>query len=117
MKQFTQKTFTIPALIGISAKTTEEHLKLYAGYVKHANLILDKVVEYKKDTENNAYALGEIMRRFGFAELPGDRTQPLGYARIVQPWPAPVADANGIRKALIALAHAARAGLDAGRTV
>ena len=66
MKTFTPKTFTIPALTGISAKTIEEHLKLYAGYVKHANLILEKVVEYKKDAERNAYALGEIMRRFGF---------------------------------------------------
>jgi superoxide dismutase, Fe-Mn family len=66
MKQFTAKTFTIPTLVGISAKNIEEHLKLYAGYVKHANLILEKVVEYKKDSEKNAYALGEIMRRFGF---------------------------------------------------
>ncbi|MEK7641836.1 MAG: Fe-Mn family superoxide dismutase [Patescibacteria group bacterium] len=66
MKQFTPKTFTVPALVGISTKTIEEHLKLYAGYVKHANLILEKIAEYKKDAEKNAYALGEIMRRFGF---------------------------------------------------
>ncbi len=66
MKQFSQKTFSIPALKGISAKTIEEHLKLYAGYVKNANLVLEKVAELKADAEKNAYALGEINRRFGF---------------------------------------------------
>lgn len=62
---YTSKTFNIPELDGISAKNIEEHLKLYAGYVKHANLILEKIKEYKKD-ENHAYALGEINRRFPF---------------------------------------------------
>ena len=66
MKQFTAKTFTIPTLKGISAKTVEEHLKLYAGYVKNANLILEKTEELKRDSEKNAYLLGEITRRFGF---------------------------------------------------
>ena len=66
MKQFTATTFTIPALKGISTKTIEEHLKLYAGYVKNANLILEKTEELKKDAEKNAYLLGEITRRFGF---------------------------------------------------
>lgn len=66
MKTFTAKTFNIPALKGISAKTIEEHLKLYAGYVKNANLIIEKVQELKQDSDKNAYALGEINRRFGF---------------------------------------------------
>ena len=66
MKQFTAKTFTIPALKGISAKNIEEHLKLYSGYVKNANLILEKIDELKEDSEKNTYVLGEITRRFGF---------------------------------------------------
>jgi Fe-Mn family superoxide dismutase len=66
MKTFETQTFNIPSLKGISAKNIEEHLKLYAGYVKHANLILEKITELKKDAEKNAYALGEINRRFGF---------------------------------------------------
>ncbi|MEI6396500.1 MAG: Fe-Mn family superoxide dismutase [Candidatus Taylorbacteria bacterium] len=41
MKQFTTKTFNIPVLKGISAKTNEEHLKLYAAYVKNTNLLLE----------------------------------------------------------------------------
>ncbi len=66
MKLFTPKTFTLPNLKGISAKTTEEHLKLYAGYVKNANLIIEKIAELKQDSEKNAYLLGEVNRRFGF---------------------------------------------------
>lgn len=42
MQTFTQKTFNIPRLKGISAKNIEEHLKLYAGYVKNINLILEQ---------------------------------------------------------------------------
>lgn len=66
MKKFEEQRFDIPALKGISAKTIEEHLKLYAGYVKHSNLILEKIEEMKKDSEKNAYALAEVNRRFGF---------------------------------------------------
>ncbi len=66
MKKFEEKKFDIPALQGISAKNIEEHLKLYSGYVKHANLILEKIEEMGKDSEKNAYALGELQRRFGF---------------------------------------------------
>ena len=64
--EYTAKTFQVPELRGISAKTIEEHLKLYAGYVKHTNLILAKIQELKKDADANAYALGEINRRLGF---------------------------------------------------
>jgi superoxide dismutase, Fe-Mn family len=63
---FTAKQFTIPEINEISAKTIEEHLKLYAGYVKHANLIQEKLNEYKADVEKNAYVIGELNRRFAF---------------------------------------------------
>ncbi|HEY4512859.1 MAG TPA: Fe-Mn family superoxide dismutase [Candidatus Paceibacterota bacterium] len=63
---FQAKTFNIPLVAGISKKTIEEHLKLYAGYVKHANLIQEKIAEYKADSEKNAYVLGELNRRFAF---------------------------------------------------
>jgi len=42
MTQFIAKQFNIPKLKGISEKTIEEHLKLYAGYVKNINLILEE---------------------------------------------------------------------------
>ncbi len=81
MKQFTAKTFSIPELKGISAKNIEEHMKLYQGYVKHANLILGKIEELKGDAEKNAYALGEINRRFGF-EYNGMRNHEVYFASL-----------------------------------
>lgn len=66
MNPFTAKKFTIPALKGISAKTIEEHLKLYEGYVKNANLIYEKAGEYMKDADKNAYAINELLRRLSF---------------------------------------------------
>ncbi len=66
MTQFQEQKFNIPKLIGISEKNIEEHLKLYSGYVKNANTILEKIDEYKTDSEKHAYALGELGRRFAF---------------------------------------------------
>lgn len=66
MKTFEEMKFNIGELIGISADSITEHLKLYAGYVKHANLIISKIEDMSKDSEAHAYALGELQRRFGF---------------------------------------------------
>ena len=74
MNKYEEKKFNIPALKGISAKNIEEHLKLYAGYVKNTNLVLEKITELSKDETtpstplgaSNAYMLGEFQRRFGF---------------------------------------------------
>ncbi|MFA7315887.1 MAG: Fe-Mn family superoxide dismutase [Candidatus Paceibacterota bacterium] len=63
---FTPKTFSIPELSGISTKNIEEHLKLYAGYVKFSNHILNQINEFSKDSEKYAYELGELQRRFAF---------------------------------------------------
>ncbi len=81
MKKFEEKKFMIPELKGMSKKSIEEHLKLYAGYVKHSNLILEKIQELKQDAEKNAYALGEIMRRFGF-EYNGMRNHEVYFASL-----------------------------------
>jgi Fe-Mn family superoxide dismutase len=81
MKKFEEKKFNVPVLKGISAKTIEEHLKLYSGYVKHANLILEKIEEMGKDSEKNAYALGEMQRRFGF-EWGGMRNHEFYFAHL-----------------------------------
>lgn len=60
------KKFNIPTLEGISERTIAEHLGLYAGYVKHVNLIHEKINEMKQDGEKNAYAIAEVQRRLGF---------------------------------------------------
>ncbi len=66
MFKYQEQTFSIPELKGMSKKSIDEHLKLYSGYVKNANLIFDKIAEMKQDSEKNAYALGELQRRFSF---------------------------------------------------
>ena len=66
MKPYTPHEFSVPELKGISKKTIEEHIKLYQGYVKNANLVLEKIGEYTSDSEKNAYVLGELQRRFAF---------------------------------------------------
>ncbi len=63
---YIEKQFNIGELKNISPKTIEEHLKLYAGYVKHTNLILQKIAELSEDTEKNLYTIGELKRRLGF---------------------------------------------------
>lgn len=63
---YTPKTFNIPELTGISRETIDEHIGLYQGYVKHANLIREKIAAYSSDPDNNTYAIGEMQRRYGF---------------------------------------------------
>jgi Fe-Mn family superoxide dismutase len=59
-------TFDIPELDGISTDTIENHLALYKGYVKHVNVIREKIAAYSNDPENNAFAITEMQRRLGF---------------------------------------------------
>lgn len=73
--KYTEQSFTIPELKGISRKTIEEHLKLYAGYVKNLNLI-HEIVE---NTENPEYARKEAFRRQGF-EFGGMRNHEIYFA-------------------------------------
>lgn len=63
---YTERKFDIPNLTGISTKTIEEHLKLYSGYVKNTNLIIDLIASLSSDAEKNALAISESQRRFGF---------------------------------------------------
>ncbi len=64
MDKFGERKFNIGELKGISAKNIEEHLKLYAGYVKNANLIMDKMAVLNSTEE--PYITGELFRRFSF---------------------------------------------------
>lgn len=81
METFITKTFSIPTLSGISMKSVEEHLKLYKGYVTNSNLIINKINEYEKDAEANAFVLGELRRRFGF-EFNGMRNHEYYFASL-----------------------------------
>lgn len=81
MKKFEEIKFNIGALKGISAKNIEEHLKLYAGYVKNINGIFEKVGELMKDPEKNTYLVGELMRRVPF-EFNGMRNHEYYFASL-----------------------------------
>lgn len=74
-------TFEIPELTGISAETITEHLWLYQGYVKHVNLIQEKIAAYEGDLENNGYAITEMQRRLGF-EFGGMRNHEYYFAQL-----------------------------------
>lgn len=66
MRKFEEIKFNIGALKGISAKNIEEHLKLYAGYVSHSNLVLEKIDSMSADPEANMGVLSGLQKRFGF---------------------------------------------------
>jgi superoxide dismutase, Fe-Mn family len=66
MVKYNEKTFEIPELAGISKKQVEEHLKLYSGYVKHTNLIAEKIEELSKNEAENTYIINELSRRLAF---------------------------------------------------
>jgi superoxide dismutase, Fe-Mn family len=101
MKTFEEKKFDIPALKGISAKNIEEHLKLYAGYVKHANLIISKIpeyTEYARENPDNGYALTQLQRRFSF-EFDGMRNHEV-YFSSLEGGSQPIVSDNNLSKAL-----------------
>ncbi len=95
---FKEHTFTIPEFKGISKRTVEEHLKLYSGYVKNANLILEKIAEYSADSEKNAYVLGELQRRFSF-EFDGMRNHEFYFASL-EGGAATLAEQSPLRQAI-----------------
>ncbi len=63
---YKEKKFNLPKLDGISEKSVEEHLGLYAGYVKNFNGIQTLLADLMKDSEKNAHALSELVRRLSF---------------------------------------------------
>ena len=67
MSNYEEKKFAIPNLKGLSEKQLTVHIGLYAGYVKHVNLLREKIHEFEtEDKEKHAYMIAELRRRFGF---------------------------------------------------
>lgn len=77
MQKIQARQFNIPPLKGISAKTIEEHIKLYEGYVKHFNLV-HEIVE---DQNNQEYIRREVYRRQAF-EFCGIRNHEIYFASL-----------------------------------
>lgn len=78
---YEEHKFNIPQLEGISAKSIEEHLGLYAGYVKNFNAISTAIGEYTKDFEKNTHAVHELIRRRSF-EFGGMRLHEIYFAQL-----------------------------------
>ncbi len=64
--EYQEKKFLLPELEGISKKSVEEHLGLYAGYVKNFNAISATIEGLLSDPEKNALAIAELRRRHSF---------------------------------------------------
>ncbi len=73
-------SFDIPEMPGISTETIEGHIGPYHGYVKHVNLIRDKIAAFSNDPDNNSYAIAEMQRRLGF-EFGGMRNHEYYFAQ------------------------------------
>lgn len=97
--KFEEKKFNIGELKGISAKNIEEHLKLYAGYVKNANGIIEKMTVL--DSEKDAYIIGEMFRRFSF-EYNGMRNHEI-YFSSFEGGSTPLNEDSELKKALVGL--------------
>ena len=80
MKLYEAKEFALPALEGISAKSIEEHIGLYQGYVKNFNVITALIADMVKDSEKNAHPLSELVRRRSF-EFDGMRLHEIYFAQ------------------------------------
>jgi len=66
-KPYTEKDFShLKGLNGISDKTLEMHLGLYAGYVKNTNLLNEKVIELTENNKSGTPEYNEIKRRYGW---------------------------------------------------
>jgi Fe-Mn family superoxide dismutase len=89
--------FSFGSLEGISEKQLDVHLKLYEGYVKFINTLDDTLAELMKESEKNAYALGEVNRRRGF-EFNGMRMHELYFSQ----WEGAPAPLSGTLKDALA---------------
>lgn len=66
LKSYEAKSFRLGPLEGLSQTQIEEHLKLYQGYVKNTNALLQKIEQHKQNAEAMAVELSELVRRLGF---------------------------------------------------
>lgn len=89
--EYVAKKFDLPVLEGISEKQVEVHLGLYAGYVKHTNVLREQIADLTAlDAEKYAYAITETRRRLGF-EFNGMRMHELYFTQ----FEGGAKDANG----------------------
>jgi len=90
---YTVRSFNISELKNLSPRQLEVPLGLYEGYVKHTNLITEKIAKLKEeDAEDNAYLINELRRRLGF-EFDGMRMHEYYFEQLEEGAAAPTSDA------------------------
>ena len=89
---YTPHTFSIPELKGISKQTIDEHIKLYEGYVKNTNMILETI------PTNNPYTTAELQRRLAF-EFCGMRNHEYYFASL-EGGTQPLAEESSLKQAI-----------------
>jgi len=66
MNTYEAQTFNLPETEGISSELMKQHVGLYEGYVKNLNAMTTLTRELLKDSEKNAHAIAELIRRRSF---------------------------------------------------
>lgn len=77
--QYPEQKFQLGTLSGLSERQIEQHLMLYAGYVKNTNLVIEQISEARKAGKINDPQSAELRRRLGW-EFNGMRLHELYFA-------------------------------------
>lgn len=64
--EYTPRTFTLPTIPGLSQAQIDLHLGLYAGYVKHVNILVTQMNKLATFGDEYDYAVAALRRRLGF---------------------------------------------------
>ncbi len=93
MYTYTAKKFSLPALSGLSEKQVAAHIGLYEGYVKHVNLIAERLSAVRSgELTLDPYIVSELRRRFAF-EFDGMRMHEYYFTQL-EGGSAPLNDAS-----------------------
>jgi len=81
-KEYRQRDFShLKGMDGFSDKALETHFKLYGGYVKNTNLLLDRFDQMRRNDEMTGPYFAELRRRFGW-EFSGMRLHELYFSNL-----------------------------------
>jgi len=64
--EYAPRTFTLPTIPGLSPDQINLHLGLYAGYVKHVNVLATQMNKLAAFGDEYDYAIAALRRRLGF---------------------------------------------------
>lgn len=90
----------LKGLNGISDKTLEIHLGLYAGYVKNTNILNEKVIELTEAGKTGSPEYSELKRRYGF-EYNGMRLHEYYFENLKAGGGGELKDGSALGKAIV----------------